>query len=41
MSTRLFTEHSTTKQEKINILRRFDNVETIKESKDLYKTIKE
>jgi hypothetical protein len=40
-STRLFTEHSTTKQEKINILRRFDNVQTIKESKNLYKTIKE
>jgi len=39
-STRLFTEHSTTKQEKINILRRFDNVETLKESKNLYKTIK-
>jgi hypothetical protein len=39
-STRLFTEHSTTKQEKINILRRFDNVETLKESKSLYKTIK-
>jgi hypothetical protein len=37
----LFTEHSTTKQEKINILRRFDNVQTIKESKNLYKTIKE
>jgi hypothetical protein len=39
-STRLFTEHSTTKQEKINILRRFDNVETLKESKSLYKSIK-
>jgi hypothetical protein len=39
-STRLFTEHSTTKQEKINILRRFDNVESIKESKSLYKSIK-
>jgi hypothetical protein len=39
-STRLFTEHSTTKQEKINILRRFDNVETIKESKNLYQSIK-
>ena len=39
-STRLFTEHSTSKQEKINILRRFDNVETIKESKGLYQTIK-
>ena len=40
-STRLFTEHSTTKQEKINILRRFDNVDSIKESKNLYKAIKE
>jgi len=40
-ATRLFTEHSTTKQEKINILRRFDNVETIKESKSLYKTLKD
>jgi hypothetical protein len=39
-ATRLFTEHSTTKQEKINILRRFDNVETIKESKNLYRSIK-
>jgi hypothetical protein len=39
-ATRLFTEHSTTKQEKINILRRFDNVESIKESKGLYRTIK-
>ena len=39
-ATRLFTEHSTTKKEKINILRRFDNVETIKESKSLYKAIK-
>ena len=40
-ATRLFTEHSTTKQEKINVLRRFDGVETIKESKNLYKTIKD
>jgi hypothetical protein len=32
-ATRLFTEHSTSKQEKINILRRFDSVDTIKESK--------
>jgi hypothetical protein len=40
-ATRLFTEHSTTKQEKINILRRFDNVETIKESKNLYRSIKD
>ena len=40
-ATRLFTEHSTSKQEKINILRRFDGVESIKESKNLYKTIKD
>ena len=40
-ATRLFTEHSTTKQEKINILRRFDSVEGLKESKALYKTLKE
>jgi hypothetical protein len=40
-ATRLFTEHTTTKQEKINILRRFDSVETLKESKSLYKTLKE
>jgi len=39
-ATRLFTEHSTTKQEKINILKRFDNVETLKESKNLYRSIK-
>jgi hypothetical protein len=39
-ATRLFTEHSTSKQEKINILRRFDGVETLKESKNLYRTIK-
>ena len=40
-ATRLFTEHSTTKQEKINILRRFDNVESLKESKTLYRSIKD
>ena len=40
-ATRLFTEHTTTKSEKINIMRRFDNVETIKESKNLYQTIKD
>ena len=39
-ATRLFTEHSTTKKEKINILRRFDDVETLKESKGLYQSIK-
>lgn len=37
---RLFTEHSTTKKEKMDILKRFDNAETIKESKNIYKTIK-
>lgn len=37
--TKLFTEHSTTKKEKMAILKRFDDVETIKESKSLYKTI--
>jgi len=40
-ATRLFTEHSTTKKEKINILRRFDDVETLKESKSLYRSIKD
>ena len=40
-ATRLFTEHATSKQEKINILRRFDGADTIKESKALYKTIKD
>jgi hypothetical protein len=40
-ATRLFTEHSTSKQEKINILRRFDSADTLKESKALYRTIKE
>eukprot|EP01050_Picozoa_sp_SAG11_P000054 SAG11_NODE_1_length_64905_cov_182.268355_54_plen_525_part_00 len=39
--TRLFTEHSTTKKEKINILKRFDNVKTLKESKGLYKVIRQ
>lgn len=39
-ATRLFTEHTTSKQEKINILRRFDSVETIKESKNLYQSLK-
>lgn len=40
-ATRLFTEHTTTKNEKINILKRFDSVETIKESKNLYHVIKD
>tara|TARA_R110000824_G_scaffold49336_1_gene138410 strand:+ start:24 stop:1580 length:1557 start_codon:yes stop_codon:yes gene_type:complete len=37
---RLFTEHSTTKKEKMNILKRFDGAESVKESKSIYKTIK-
>ena len=39
-ATRLFTEASTTKQEKLNILKRFDSISTLKESKNLYSTIK-
>ena len=39
-ATRLFTEHSTTKQEKLNILKRFDSVSNMNESKGLYNTIK-
>ena len=37
---RLFTEHSTTKTEKMNILKRFDNAASVKESKNIYKIIK-
>ena len=37
---RLFTEHSTTKSEKMEILKRFDNAESIKESKSIYKSVK-
>ena len=39
-ATRLFTEHSTTKQEKLNILKRFDSISLISESKNLYTAIK-
>jgi hypothetical protein len=39
-STRLFTEHSTTKQEKLNILKRFDGITNMNESKALFNTIK-
>ena len=38
-STKLFTENTTTKKEKINILRRFDNVKTLNESKNLFNSI--
>ena len=38
--TKLFMEHSTTKEEKESIFKRFDNeVSTLKESKKLYKTV--
>jgi len=39
-ATRLFTEHSTTKQEKLNILKRFDSISTMNEAKSLFSTIK-
>jgi len=38
-ATRIFTEHSTTKQEKLSILKRFDSISTMNESKNLYNTI--
>jgi hypothetical protein len=38
-ATRLFTEHSTSRQEKLNILKRFDAVTSLTESKSTYKTI--
>ena len=37
---RLFTEHSTTKKEKMSILKRFDEADSVKGSKSIYKTIK-
>jgi len=36
---KIITENSTTKDEKQNIMKRFDNVKTLKESKSLYRTI--
>ena len=36
---RLVTENSTTRDEKINILNRFNQVKTLNESRELYKTI--
>lgn len=38
-SVRLFTEHSTTKGEKVDIIKRFDDAKTLKESKNVYKTL--
>jgi hypothetical protein len=39
-ATRLFTEHSTTKQEKLTILKRFDSISTLSEAKNLFSQIK-
>tara|TARA_R100001509_G_scaffold65560_1_gene36240 strand:- start:39107 stop:40345 length:1239 start_codon:yes stop_codon:yes gene_type:complete len=36
-SVRLFTENTTTKEEKLEIIKRFDDVKTLKESKATYK----
>lgn len=38
---KLVTENSTTKQEKVDIVKRFDKVKTINEGKELYNTISE
>lgn len=38
-SVRLFTEHSTTKNEKVDIIKRFDESKTLKESKTTYKNL--
>ena len=37
--TRLFTEQTTTKKEKLNIIKRFDSISTINESKNLFTLI--
>jgi hypothetical protein len=38
-TVRLFTEHSTTKNEKVDIIKRFDEVRSLKESKATYKNL--
>jgi hypothetical protein len=38
-AVRLFTENSTTKEEKIDIIKRFDEAKTLKESKAVYKQL--
>ena len=38
-TVRLFTEHSTTKDEKVDIIKRFDEAKTLKESKIIYKNL--
>ena len=38
-TVRLFTEHTTTKGEKVDIIKRFDEVKSLKESKGTYKSL--
>ena len=38
-ATKLFTEHTTSKEEKINIMRRFDEVQSLNESRGLFKRL--
>jgi len=38
-ATKLFTEHTTSKEEKINIMRRFDEVQSLNESRSLFKRL--
>lgn len=38
-TVRLFTEHSTTKNEKVDIIKRFDEAKSLKESKNIYKNL--
>ena len=38
-TVKLFTENTTTKQEKFEIMKKFDNVTSLKESQKVYKSI--
>lgn len=38
-TVRLFTEHTTTKDEKVGIIKRFDDAKSLKESKNIYKNL--
>jgi len=38
-TVRLFTEHTTTRGEKVDIIKRFDEVKSLKESKGTYKSL--
>jgi len=40
-TNKLFTEHTTTKKEKLDILRKFDNVKSVNDSKNLFKMLSE